>query len=94
MSVGKTFDPFLYFIQYILYKYNKENNRDIKIFQGYCDPMAKLYSEDKHPAVLDLLKLQGEGDPTGGALILFTQTITVKNGDHYRVIPGNRTFGA
>ena len=42
----------------------------------------------------DLLKLQGEGDPTGGDLILFNQTITVKNGDHYRVIPGNRTFGA
>ena len=42
----------------------------------------------------DLLKLQGEGDPSGGELILFNQSITVKNGDHFRVIPGNRTFGA
>lgn len=42
----------------------------------------------------DLLRLQGEGDPTGGELIMFNQTITVKNGDHFRVIPGNRTFGA
>jgi hypothetical protein len=42
----------------------------------------------------DLLKLQGEGDPTGGDLIMFNQPITVKNGDHFRVIPGNRTFGA
>ena len=41
----------------------------------------------------DLLKLQGEGDPSGGELILFNQTITVKNGDHFRVIPGDRTFG-
>ena len=42
----------------------------------------------------DLLRLQGEGDPTGGEVILFNQTITVKNGDHFRVIPGNRTFGS
>lgn len=42
----------------------------------------------------DLLKLQGEGDPTGGDLILFTDPIQLKNGDRFRVIPGNRTFGA
>jgi hypothetical protein len=42
----------------------------------------------------DLLRLQGEGDPTGGTLILWNQTITLKNGEHFRVIPGNRTFGA
>lgn len=42
----------------------------------------------------DFLRLQGEGDPSGGDVILFNQTIRVKNGDHFRVIPGNRTFGA
>ncbi len=42
----------------------------------------------------DLLRLQGEGDPTGGTVTLFDQVITVKNGEHFRVIPGNRTFGA
>jgi hypothetical protein len=42
----------------------------------------------------DLFQLQGEGDPTGGTLILATQELTLKNGDHFRVIPGNRTFGA
>ena len=41
----------------------------------------------------DLLRLQGEGDPSGGTLILFNQTVVVKNGEHFRVIPGNRTFG-
>lgn len=41
----------------------------------------------------DLLKLQGEGDPSGGEVIAFNATITVKNGDHFRVLPGNRTFG-
>jgi hypothetical protein len=42
----------------------------------------------------DLLKLQGEGDPTGGELIMFDQRLSLKNGDRFRVIPGNRTFGA
>jgi hypothetical protein len=42
----------------------------------------------------DLLELQGEGDPTGGKLILATDTIKLKNGQRFRVIPGNRTFGA
>jgi hypothetical protein len=41
----------------------------------------------------DLLQLQGEGDPTGGTLLVATQTIPLKNGLHFRVIPGNRTFG-
>lgn len=41
----------------------------------------------------DLLQLQGEGDPSGGELIMFNQTIETKNGEHFRVIPGNRTFG-
>ena len=40
----------------------------------------------------DLLQLQGEGDPTGGTLIIFNETITVKNGDHFRVIPANLKF--
>jgi hypothetical protein len=42
----------------------------------------------------DLLQLQGEGDPTGGTLILANQPIHLKPGEHFRVIPGNRTFGA
>ncbi len=41
----------------------------------------------------DLLRLQGEGDPTGGTLVMFNETLIVKNGEHFRVIPGNRTFG-
>jgi hypothetical protein len=41
----------------------------------------------------DLFLLQGEGDPTGGVLIQFNQAVTLKNGEHFRVIPGNRTFG-
>ena len=42
----------------------------------------------------DLFKLQGEGDPSGGQLIPAADVLHVKNGDRFRVIPGNRTFGA
>jgi uncharacterized protein YabE (DUF348 family) len=42
----------------------------------------------------DLLELQGEGDPTGGEVILADHELQLKNGDRFRVIPGNRTFGA
>jgi len=42
----------------------------------------------------DLLSLQGEGDPSGGEVILATADLQLKNGDRFRVIPGNRTFGA
>jgi Multiubiquitin len=42
----------------------------------------------------DLLQLQGEGDPSGGTIVLATTTLTLKNGEHFRVIPGDRTFGA
>jgi len=42
----------------------------------------------------DLFELQGEGDPTGGRLIQATEELHLKDGDRFRVIPGNRTFGA
>lgn len=41
----------------------------------------------------DLLRLQGEGDPSGGEVILAAEEVSLKNGDRFRVIPGNRTFG-
>ncbi len=42
----------------------------------------------------DLFQLHGEGDPTGGQLIQADEILQLKNGDRFRVIPGNRTFGA
>jgi hypothetical protein len=41
----------------------------------------------------DLLQLQGEGDPSGGTLVGQDEDLDLKNGEHFRVIPGNRTFG-
>ena len=42
----------------------------------------------------DLLRLKGEGDGSGGELVMHDHELTLKNGDHFRVLPGNRTFGA
>jgi hypothetical protein len=42
----------------------------------------------------DLLLLHGEGDPTGGEVIRASQALHLKSGERFRVIPGNRTFGA
>jgi hypothetical protein len=41
----------------------------------------------------DLLELKGEGDPSGGRLVEGGEELKLKNGEHFRVIPGNRTFG-
>ncbi len=41
----------------------------------------------------DLLELTGEHDPTGGTLILADQKLTLKDGERFRVVPGDRTFG-
>jgi hypothetical protein len=41
----------------------------------------------------DLLKLKGEGDPSGGEVVQAETELHLKNGERFRVIPGNRTFG-
>jgi hypothetical protein len=41
----------------------------------------------------DLLKLKGEGDPSGGEVVQADTELHLKNGERFRVIPGNRTFG-
>lgn len=42
----------------------------------------------------DVLRLQGEGDATGGTPLTASDPLVLKNGDRFRVIPGNRTFGS
>jgi len=41
-----------------------------------------------------LFLLEGEGDPSGGMQIDRSESIDVKNGMHFRAIPGNANFGA
>jgi len=41
----------------------------------------------------ELYLLHGEGDPTGGVLVAPDATLELKNGQHFRAIPGNANFG-
>lgn len=41
----------------------------------------------------DLMRLDGVGDPSGGNLVAQDTVLELKDGEHFRVIPGNRTFG-
>lgn len=42
----------------------------------------------------ELYLLQGEGDPTGGEPISHERELDLKNGLHFRAIPGNANFGS
>lgn len=42
----------------------------------------------------ELFRLRGEHDPSGGDPIPAGEILRLKNGDRFRVIPGDRTFGS
>lgn len=70
------------------------NRRKVELEQTQLTGEQLLAAAGFQGREWDLLRLQGEGDPTGGTLIMWNDTVTVKPGDHFRVIPGNHTFGA
>lgn len=70
------------------------NRRKVELHQTEITGAGLLEATGFEGQSWDLFKLQGEGDPTGGELIQATDTIHLKNGERFRVIPGNRTFGA
>jgi hypothetical protein len=47
----------------------------------------------EYGADYELYLLQGEGDPTGGERIDHERSLDLKNGLHFRAIPGNAHFG-
>lgn len=65
-------------------------------FQAPEDPMSgrAILALAGYGEGYDLLLLQGEGDPTGGTCILADKLVDIKPGMHFRVMPGNCTFGA
>ena len=70
------------------------NRRKLELDQTEVTGAQLLEAAGFEGTAWDLFKLQGEGDPTGGQLIAATDVLRLKNGDRFRVIPGNRTFGA
>jgi hypothetical protein len=69
------------------------NRRKIPIEDPTVTGAQLLDLADFEGTQWDLLQLQGEGDPSGGTVILADQQLTLHNADRFRVVPGNRTFG-
>jgi hypothetical protein len=69
------------------------NRRKVTLTSAEVNGAEILAAAQFEGQAWDLFHLQGEGDPSGGELILADQRITVHPGDHFRAIPGNRTFG-
>jgi hypothetical protein len=70
------------------------NRRKLELHQNEMTGAQLLEAAGFDGQGWDLFKLQGEGDPTGGQLVEANDPLKLKNGDRFRVIPGNRTFGA
>lgn len=70
------------------------NRRKLELDDGAKTAAQLLEAAGFQGEGWDLLQLQGEGDPTGGDPIPASEILHLKNGDRFRVIPGNRTFGA
>ena len=70
------------------------NRRKLELHQTEIKAAQLLEAAGFQGEGWDLFKLQGEGDPTGGQLVQATEVLELSNGDRFRVIPGNRTFGA
>jgi len=69
------------------------NRRKLELHQAEMTGAELLQAAGFDGAEWDLLELQGEGDPTGGQVVQADQVLRLKNGERFRVIPGNRTFG-
>ena len=69
------------------------NRRELELNPGEITGAGLLEVAGFQGQAWDLFRLQGEGDPTGGDLIQASDLIQPKNGERFRVIPGNRTFG-
>lgn len=68
------------------------NRRKIELPGGMESGEQVLNAGDYGPDY-NLFLLKGEGDPSGGVLIDRAQVIEVKDGMHFRAIPGNANFG-
>lgn len=54
---------------------------------------AEILALGGYGAEYELYQLHGEGDPTGGVQIAADAAVELKNGLHFRAIPGNANFG-
>lgn len=69
------------------------NRREIELHRHELTGAQLLEAAGFDGDKWDLLRLRGEHDPTGGELVQADETLVLKNGERFRVIPGERTFG-
>lgn len=69
------------------------NRRDVEAPTSPLTGLAILALGDYGPEY-ELYLLHGEGDPTGGELIPHDRALDLKDGLHFRAIPGNANFGS
>jgi hypothetical protein len=69
------------------------NRRKLELHQTQLTGAELLEKAGFEGSGWDLLKLNGEGDPSGGEVVQADAELHLKNGERFRVIPGNRTFG-
>jgi hypothetical protein len=70
------------------------NRRKVELPAGPTSLTTLLEKAGFEGTAWDVLLLKGEGDPTGGTLLQGDVPVDIKAGLRFRVIPGNRTFGA
>jgi hypothetical protein len=68
------------------------NRRKIEL-PGTVETGEQVLNAGDYGPDYNLYLLKGEGDPSGGVQIDRAQTIQVKDGMHFRAIPGNANFG-
>lgn len=68
------------------------NRREIAVAGGNMTGEQILNAGEYGPDY-NLFLLRGEGDPSGGAPVGREESLDVKNGMHFRAIPGNANFG-
>ena len=69
------------------------NRRKVELEAGSLTAAELLARASFEGTEWEILLLQGEGDPSGGEPLLADQAIELRPGMHFRVLPGNRTFG-
>lgn len=68
------------------------NRRKIDVAGGSMTGEQILAAGEYGPDY-NLFLLKGEGDPSGGTPVTRDEHLDVKNGMHFRAIPGNANFG-
>lgn len=70
------------------------NRRKIELHDNEMTVAQLLEAAGFEGSRWELFRLQGEQDPSGGDPIPASEVLHLKNGDRFRVIPGDRTFGS